>query len=322
VSAPITQDSGQQQNRPVPPFGMRLKEQREKRGITLDQISQSTKIGHRFLEALEEDHFERLPGGIFNKGFVRAYARCVGMDEEQVVADYLTATGANQPKTGPAEEPPVIETPAETGPDRAAGLPWGIFATVLLIIAFSFAVWGFYSRVTSAREKESAPAARVQSSVPPAEPSPVSEPASPQAGNELRPSSAPPPPSGSASPPPSAIAASSGDTGARETTSTATPASRDLVLRIKAREDSWLSITVDGEVTTQQTLAASAEKTVRARNEIVIRAGNIGALDFEFKGQQLPPQGELGEVKTLAFDANGWHAVQKLPSTPESEPQP
>jgi cytoskeleton protein RodZ len=306
----------------VTPFGMRLKEQREKRGITLDQISQSTKIGHRFLEALEEDHFERLPGGIFNKGFVRAYARCVGMDEEQVVADYLTATGANQPKTGEAEEPPVIETPAETTPDRAAGLPWGIFATVLLIIAFSFAVWGFYSRVTSTREKEPAPAPRVQSSVSPAEPSPVSEPASPQVRNELRPSSAPPAPSGSATSPQSAIAASSGDTGAQEAASTAAPASRDLVLRIKAHEDSWLSITVDGEVTTQQTLAASAEKTVRARNEIVIRAGSIGALDFEFKGKQLPLQGELGEVKTLAFDANGWHAVPKSPSTPESEPQP
>ncbi|MBV8051343.1 MAG: helix-turn-helix domain-containing protein, partial [Acidobacteriaceae bacterium] len=75
MSAPIAQEPGHDENPRVVLFGPRLKAQREKRGITLEQISKSTKIGTRFLEALEEDHFERLPGGIFNKGFVRAYAR-------------------------------------------------------------------------------------------------------------------------------------------------------------------------------------------------------------------------------------------------------
>src|SRR6266481_6432726 len=74
-------------------FGDRLKKEREQRGISLDDISLTTKIGTRMLRALEEEKFDQLPGGIFNKGFVRAYARHVGLDEEQAITDYLSALG-------------------------------------------------------------------------------------------------------------------------------------------------------------------------------------------------------------------------------------
>src|SRR5258707_5900039 len=77
----------------LPSFGEKLKQEREKRAITLEQISLSTKIGTRMLQALEEDKFSQLPGGIFNRGFVRAYANHVGLDEDQTVAAYLLASG-------------------------------------------------------------------------------------------------------------------------------------------------------------------------------------------------------------------------------------
>ncbi len=81
----------------MPSFGEKLKLEREKRKISLDQISSTTKIGTRMLQALEEEKFSQLPGGIFNKGFVRAYARVVGLDEDQTVADYLQASGEASP---------------------------------------------------------------------------------------------------------------------------------------------------------------------------------------------------------------------------------
>src|SRR5208283_6224597 len=84
----------------LPSFGEKLKQEREKRKITLEQISASTKIGTRMLQALEEDKFNQLPGGIFNKGFVRAYSHCLGLDEDQTVAEYLEASGdAPAPRT-------------------------------------------------------------------------------------------------------------------------------------------------------------------------------------------------------------------------------
>ena len=67
------------------------------RGVSLDEIAESTKIGTRLLKALEDEQFDLLPGGIFNKGFVRAYAKYLGMDEEQAVADYLQAAGNDEP---------------------------------------------------------------------------------------------------------------------------------------------------------------------------------------------------------------------------------
>src|SRR6202140_4108381 len=81
----------------LPSFGEKLKLEREKRNITLDQVSVSTKIGLRMLRALEENQFSQLPGGIFNKGFVRAYSRVVGLDEEQTIADHLQASGDAPP---------------------------------------------------------------------------------------------------------------------------------------------------------------------------------------------------------------------------------
>src|SRR5882757_7933258 len=77
-------------------FGEKLRKQREQRGIALDAISNTTKISPRMLRALEEEHFDQLPGGVFNKGFVRAYARQVGLDEEEAVTDYLTALRESQ----------------------------------------------------------------------------------------------------------------------------------------------------------------------------------------------------------------------------------
>jgi cytoskeletal protein RodZ len=77
-------------------FGEKLRRQREQRGITLEAISSSTKISTRMLRALEEEHFDQLPGGVFNKGFIRAYARQVGLDEEEAISDYLAALHASQ----------------------------------------------------------------------------------------------------------------------------------------------------------------------------------------------------------------------------------
>src|ERR1700733_12846439 len=72
-------------------FGEHLKREREMRGVSLDEICAATRISTRFLEALENEEWERLPGGVFNRGFVRAVARFLGLDEEGFVAEYALA---------------------------------------------------------------------------------------------------------------------------------------------------------------------------------------------------------------------------------------
>jgi transcriptional regulator with XRE-family HTH domain len=72
-------------------FGQKFREERERRGFTLDDVSGVTKIGSRMLQAIEQEQFSVLPGGVFNKGFVRAYAKHLGFNPEQSVAEYLAA---------------------------------------------------------------------------------------------------------------------------------------------------------------------------------------------------------------------------------------
>ena len=70
-------------------FGEELKRERELREITLREVSESTKISLRYLEALERNAFENLPGGVFNRGFVRAYSKFIGIDPESMVDAYI-----------------------------------------------------------------------------------------------------------------------------------------------------------------------------------------------------------------------------------------
>jgi len=72
-------------------FGDKFRKARENKELTLDNVSNVTKISARMLRAIEEEHFDELPGGVFNKGFIRAYAKHLGLDAEEAVTDYLVS---------------------------------------------------------------------------------------------------------------------------------------------------------------------------------------------------------------------------------------
>src|ERR1700690_484999 len=74
-------------------FGDNMKREREMRGVSLDEISAATRIATRFLRAIESEQWDQLPGGVFNRGFVRAVAHYLGLDEENIVAEYSLAAG-------------------------------------------------------------------------------------------------------------------------------------------------------------------------------------------------------------------------------------
>src|SRR5438552_17381688 len=86
-------------------FGTSFKRAREAKGISLDQIASETRISTRFLLAIEREEFHLLPGGIFNRGFVRAYAEKIGLDPNQAVANYERLTEIREPAAGSTETP-------------------------------------------------------------------------------------------------------------------------------------------------------------------------------------------------------------------------
>jgi len=287
----------------VETLGTRFKRERERQGMTLDEVALATKIGVRMLQAIEEDHFDRLPGGIFNKGFVRAYARHLGLDESQALADYTTATGV----VVPAKEPEVVLAALATHAERVRrteragrgeGLPWVRLAILLLLIALGFALWNAHSRKSQPRTREG----RAQAASQPATPSAASVGRSPreagaQASTALPPAFRNDKPAASANPPsPSPAPGAISQPGT-------------FSVRILAREDSWVLITADGKQVRHQLLVAQSENTIEAQQEIVVKAGNAKGLDFWFNGKKLAAQGGPNKVKTLAFAATG---LQKL----------
>src|SRR2546428_9726159 len=78
-------------------FGASFKKARESLGVSLDQIAVETRISTRFLLAIESEDFRCLPGGIFNRGFIRTYAGRVGLDPDQAVADYERLAQSSEP---------------------------------------------------------------------------------------------------------------------------------------------------------------------------------------------------------------------------------
>ena len=93
-------------------FGERLKRERELRGVSRDEICTATRIGSRFLEALESEQWGILPGGIFNRGFVRAVARFLGLDEDDLLAEYDLAIGEQNSQVEASVTPPAPQEPA------------------------------------------------------------------------------------------------------------------------------------------------------------------------------------------------------------------
>lgn len=89
---------------------------RKRAGVSLEQIAHSTKISSRFLEAIESERFDQLPGGIFTTSYLRQYALAIGYDEEALVAFY------NQKVKG--DEPPAKPPQAETRSGGILGRWW------------------------------------------------------------------------------------------------------------------------------------------------------------------------------------------------------
>ncbi len=92
-------------------FGERLKRERELREVSLDELSKATRISNRFLLALENEDWGKLPGGVFGHGFVRSIARYLGLAEESLLGEYDLARAEKLPATAPKPEQPIPSPP-------------------------------------------------------------------------------------------------------------------------------------------------------------------------------------------------------------------
>lgn len=276
-------------------FGDKLKREREMRGVTLNEISESTKIARRHLEALESEDFASLPGGVFNKGFVRAYARFIGIDEDQAVADYSAINGEVAP---PEDQFPleVHEKPNRELNPRNSQLPMIAAGVALLLLVAGSFLWrskhqhrvGVLPAVAASSDSDD----HAQAS-----PDPVQ--ASPEAAREksrllhVKEKVAKREPQKESEQPASAPLEKH-----------LTPQNSFFVI-IKAKEDAWISVMADGRRVSHGILKADKERFIRAARQIVVKTGNAGGIDVYFNGKPVGAVGNESEARTLMFTPAG-----------------
>jgi cytoskeleton protein RodZ len=103
-------------------IGEQLRLAREARGIGLREICDQTRISVHYLEAIEANDYKRLPGGVFNRSFIKAYAKCIGYDEREAIEGYTRylrehgGESADEVNTTPMYSKVYTDTPATRSP--------------------------------------------------------------------------------------------------------------------------------------------------------------------------------------------------------------
>ena len=283
-------------------FGNKLKREREMRGVTLDEISESTKIARRHLEALENEDFGSLPGGVFNKGFVRAYARFIGIDEDQAVADYVAAGNEAPP---PEDRFPleIHEKPDRQLNPRSSSLPLIASVVALVLVVAGSAMWRAKHHSTAAAL--AAPSIPAQS-----ETLQGNGDSADQTSTASSQAEADNPDRKGAAVEKRVAATDSRETAslepkAPETDSTPAIPESSFVVLIKAKEDAWISVVADGRRVSHGILKADKQRIIRAGKQILLTTGNAGGIDISFNGKPLGVIGNESEARTLIFTPTG-----------------
>jgi cytoskeletal protein RodZ len=135
-------------------LGEKLRQAREERGISISEVAEQTRISPHYIDSIENDDYRTLPGGIFNKGFVKSYAKYVGIDEQEALQDYSRLI--IQQEGAPSDEPktyrPEVLTDDRT---RSSMIPTIIFAVIIL----GLMSWGLLKLVDYIQNQQSQPTA-------------------------------------------------------------------------------------------------------------------------------------------------------------------
>ena len=130
---------------------------RETRGIALRDISEQTRISMRYLEAIEADDYRRLPGGIFNRSFIRAYAKHIGYDEQEALEEYSTMMherGESTDEVSNRQARSLVYT--DNGGQRSPLMTLLLLVIILAALSLgAWAAWYFYEH--KIRQKTQAP---------------------------------------------------------------------------------------------------------------------------------------------------------------------
>jgi cytoskeleton protein RodZ len=328
--------------------GETLRRERLKRNLDLDQVSRELKISPRFLEAIEDENFEKLPGGVFAKAFIRQYGKLLGLNDDELSAQLQQTFDPPPPepqapppsrsfKSGPAPiQVPRMEEWQTVGdrPFRWSGSLSAAIVVVLVMLVCS-AVYAWLQRprpsvtarnnpapvqTTAPTQPVTAPPATPpQVSGPPSTPQPETQSAAAQPAPTQPVPAQPTPPQQAAAEapqPPSVAPPAIASPGSEAAPSAPGP----VHVEIKADQPVWVLARVDGKFAFSGTLEASQARSVDGTNNVVLRVGNAGGVTLILNGKPVGPIGPAGQVRTIQFTSGGFQIVPAKPPSPPDGP--
>ncbi|HYW43450.1 MAG TPA: RodZ domain-containing protein [Bryobacteraceae bacterium] len=324
--------------------GETLRRERLKRNLELSQISQELKISLRFLEAIEEEQFDKLPGGVFAKSFVRQYARLLELDEDELAAEVqhilepqssFTSRPALEPLQSANEirVPPVEEwVGAERRFSWSSSLPAlaGV-VVVMLVCSLVYSWWQRSRRPVAAREDtatrvQAAEASRPEQPAPPQATPEQPQPSPSEGTNPTEPAAAAPSPRqpdehagapAAALHPQTEIAKAAPPIvrpGAADAAAPAPNPNAALRVEVTADEPVWVLARTDGKYSFSGTLEPNQTRTVEANDSVLLRLGNAGGVSITFNGKPIGSVGPRGQVRTVQFTSGGFQIAVPKPS--------
>lgn len=263
-------------------LGRYFQECRVQRGMSLEEVAARTRIRLQTLQALERDDYPSLPVEVTVKGFVRAYARCLGLDEQDVSARYQRFAADYFRSAQPGD--PISRFGRTAAPEPA----WKRHLTLagLTLAALAVVISGVVA---------------VMPSAPPDEPNAISAP-----GRVAPPSALPNPPAPALIPEPIQTIASVPaipPPPKPEVVPPARPAVSGAAqeLSLAASEPTWVQVMIDGGRTKEAILQPGERITWAAEREFRLTVGNAGGVSVALNGEPVGPLGPSGRVRTLVL---------------------
>ncbi len=238
-------------------LGTRLRELREVKGVSLDDIARSTRVGRGYLEALESDSLGELPSPVFVKGFIRAYCEFLEASPDE-------ALGLYREESGEPVRPERLQNVTHAPPARRVG---PLMVSLVLFIALGASLFALRVGLKSAPR----PAPVVSGSArgnPESIPSPAPAPVTPS----------------TAVPEPAAPAPAEQPR----------PAGQRLLIR--AVEPTWIRVQVDEGRVAEELMQVGAVREWTAARRFVLSVGNAGGLEVDLNGRRIPALGARGAV--------------------------
>lgn len=241
-------------------IGNVLRETRQRKGLSLLDLEDITKIRTHYLRALEDEEFDRLPGQTYVIGFLRSYAKALGLDAQELVDSYKATLTPQEATIKPIE--PVDPVLLSRRPVTRGLLIIGLCILALVTLFGVNSVWN-------------------KGAAEPPVTAPPSTNANQQSGAQSQqqtPSQSQPAQANTPVPP------------AQEVT--------ELSLDLNFTAKCWLSVKADGQPVLEGTFGAGVGKNIKAKEKIELHVGNAGGVQLVLNGKELPSLGPSGQVRS------------------------